>query len=155
MLEQTLTILHETGDRDLESRALAELGVLRWVTGDYPQATGLLDRALTIRRQIGDRDGEAEILNHQAALLLSSGDPRSARERYCHALELARGMGNPLEEARALTGAGRCAVAMGIADGSTDLRNALEIFRRIGAAEAIDLTAEVHGLPPPSHPVDG
>ncbi|OLB80424.1 MAG: hypothetical protein AUI14_06710 [Actinobacteria bacterium 13_2_20CM_2_71_6] len=148
LLEQALAICREIGCRDSEAWALGKLGALRRMTGAFPQATDLLEQALTICREIGHRDGEAEILNRQGALLLNIGDPQKSRERHRQALELARRMGNPLEEARALAGAGRCATAIGIADGPADLRNALEILRRIGAAEAVDLTAEVDGLPP-------
>jgi len=148
-----LTISREIGDRQVEAIALCILGALRRITGDYSQAADLLEQALTIRREIGNRDGEAEILNHQGALLCTSGDLAKARERHLRALELARGVGNPLEEARALAGTGRCAMAMRIADGPADLRKALEIFRRIGAAEAVDLTAvdDLH----PSHTGSG
>jgi len=151
--EQALTISRETGNRYGEVRALNQLGDKYRTTGDYPRARDLQEQALTFRREIGNRDGEAEILNHQGALLFASGDPAKARERHLRALELARGAGNPLEEARALAGTGSCAVAMRIAGGPADLREALEIFRRIGAAEAVDLTAagDLH----PSHTASG
>jgi hypothetical protein len=49
-----------------------------------------------------------------------------------------------LTEAHALAGLGRCALADGHTDEAADmLRQALEIFRRIGAAEAAGVSAEL------------
>ena len=149
LLEQALTITQERDDRRCEAWVLGELGALRRITGDYPQASGLLEQALTITRENSRHDGEAEILNHQGALSYASGDLVGARERHLRALDLARELGTPLEEARALAGAGRCAIALRITAGPAELSNALEIFQRIGAAEMVDLTAEIDDLPPP------
>jgi tetratricopeptide (TPR) repeat protein len=72
-----------------------------------------------------------------------------ARAEGCHeqALELARAIASPWDEAHALAGLARCALA---ADQATQaevlLRQALEIFQRIGAAEVPDLLAELDAL---------
>jgi hypothetical protein len=51
-------------------------------------------------------------------------------------------------EARALAGLGRCARAAGrTAEAEDRLRQALAILRRIGAAEAADISAELDALP--------
>jgi Tfp pilus assembly protein PilF len=60
------------------------------------------------------------------------------------ALELARTNTSPSTEARALAALGRCALAAGHTDDAADmLRKALEIFQRIGAAEAVAVSAEL------------
>jgi hypothetical protein len=67
-------------------------------------------------------------------------------------LELARDIGSAWDEAHALAGLGRCALAVGQQRRAESLlRQALEIFRRTGAAEAQDLRAEAGALasPPP------
>ena len=77
--------------------------------------------------------GEATAYNHQA-------------------LELARAIGSAWDEAHALAGLGRSALAAGrTAEAGRTLRQALVIFERIGAAEAADLSAElgVLGSSPP------
>ena len=70
-----------------------------------------------------------------------------ARSFHQRALELARQIGSPLDEAHALAGLGRCALADGrAAEAEAGLRQALEIFQRIGAAEAGDVSAELDVL---------
>jgi Tfp pilus assembly protein PilF len=66
---------------------------------------------------------------------------------YQRALELARAVDSPLEQARALDGAGRCALDRGdTATAVTQLRQALEIYQRIGAAEATQLATDLANL---------
>ena len=71
------------------------------------------------------------------------------RAEGCHrrTLDLARTIGSPWDEVRTLAGLGRCALAAGHAtQAGVLLRQALEIFQRIGAAEAPDLLAELDAL---------
>ena len=57
---------------------------------------------------------------------------------------MARAIGNPVNEAHALAGLGRCARAEGRpVEAEGLLRQALEIFRQIGSAEAADVAAEL------------
>jgi hypothetical protein len=63
------------------------------------------------------------------------------------ALDLARQIESEWDEAHALAGLGRCALAHGhTAEAETSLRQSGEIFRRIGAAEAIGVAAELDAL---------
>ena len=56
-------------------------------------------------------------------------------------------MGSDWDQAHALAGLGRCALAAGRpADALGDLRKALEIFQRIGAVEASNVAAELDSL---------
>jgi hypothetical protein len=67
----------------------------------------------------------------------------------CHqqALDVARQIDSPWDEAHALAGLGRCALAAGhTKPAEARLRQAWEIFRRLGAAEATDVAAELDGL---------
>ena len=64
-----------------------------------------------------------------------------------HALDLARQIGSSWDEAHALAGLGRCALAAGhTGEAEGNLRQALEIFQRIGTAEATDVAAELEDL---------
>ena len=64
-------------------------------------------------------------------------------------LDLVREIGIAWDEAHALAGLGRCALAAGrTAEAAGQLRQALEIFRRIGAAEAAEVAAELPSLGP-------
>jgi hypothetical protein len=62
-------------------------------------------------------------------------------------VDLAREIDSPFDEAHALAGLSRCALAAGhTADAAAGLRQALEIFQRIGAAVANDVAAELDAL---------
>jgi tetratricopeptide (TPR) repeat protein len=109
---------------------------------------------LGIYRDIGDQGGESEIetLNERGTLHRISGDLAEAEGYHQQALDLARVTARSLHEAHALAGLGRCALAGGHAtQAGVLLRQALEIFQRIGAAEAAGLLAELEvptGAPP-------
>ena len=117
---------------------------MRRETGDYPAAAQLLDEALGIFRDLGDRAGEPEALNEKGTLHRASGDLAQAKGCHQQALEQARALASPWTEAHALAGLGRCALAAGHAtQAETLLRQALEIFQRIGAAETAGVSAEL------------
>jgi tetratricopeptide (TPR) repeat protein len=88
-------------------------------------------------REVGDAQGESEALNATGALLAVTAGPREALAAYWQALLLARQVGSPLDEARALEGAACCAARTGALPAArADLRQAIAIYQRIGAAEA-------------------
>jgi tetratricopeptide (TPR) repeat protein len=75
------------------------------------------------------------------------GDLDQAGSIHQQALDLAREIGSSWDEAHALAGLGRCALASGhAAEAEANLRQALEIFQRIGAAEAAELAAELDAI---------
>jgi tetratricopeptide (TPR) repeat protein len=89
----------------------------------------------------------ASALNERGALHRVSGELALAQGCHQQSLELEHGIASSSGEAHALAGLGRCALADGRAAQAQDLlRQALEIFQRIGAAEAPDLLAEVNAL---------
>ena len=146
-LEAALRIYRDLGARQGEANAVRDLGVVRRLTGDYPGAAGALEAALGIYRDIGDRGGEAEALNEVGTLHRVRGDLDGAGACHRQALDLARQIDSPWDEAHALAGLGRCALAAGhTGDAEDGLRQAREIFRRIGAAEASSVAAELDAL---------
>ncbi len=83
------------------------------------------------------------------------GDADRAQACHQQALELAREIDSFWDEAHALAGLGRCALAAGrTADAAAGLRQAQEIFQRIGAAETTGVAAELDALTgaPPNWP---
>lgn len=69
--------------------------------------------------------------------LLDTDEPRAALNMFAAALTSAHAVQSQKEQAHALDGAGRCQVALG--DSSTakaQLRQAIELYRRLGAPEA-------------------
>jgi DNA-binding SARP family transcriptional activator/DNA-binding XRE family transcriptional regulator len=142
VLEEALGISREIGNRTDQAGALTYLGGVRRLTGDYGGAVEALEEALGIYRDIGDRGGETETLNELGTLYRLRGDPSRAEQHHRQALDLAREIASPWDEAHALAGLGRCALT----GGSASLRQARDIFQRIGAVEAADVTAELESL---------
>jgi DNA-binding SARP family transcriptional activator len=144
VLEQGLDICRGIGDRLGEGYTLLSLGRVWRAVRDFPAAIGVLEQALDIFQRIGDQGGEAEALNETGAVRLAQADPGRARTCYQRALTLARAIGARLEEARALEGIGKCAGQLGDADPAAGaLRQALEIYQRLGAGDAGRLAAEL------------
>ncbi len=145
--EEALDIYRDLGNRLGQANALGYLGVVRRLMEDYRGAAQALEEALDIRRDLGDRGGEAEGLNEVGTLHRVRGD--LGRAGVCHrqALNLAREIDSSWDEAHALVGLGRCALATNrTADAEADLRQAMGIFQRIGAAEATSVAAELEAL---------
>ena len=146
--EQAQSLYRDLGMRIGEGNALLFLGTVRRLTGDYQAAAEALDQALAIYRDVGDQGGEAEGLNERGTLHRLEGAITQAEGCHQEALELARDIASPKDEAHALVGLGRCAAAVGhVAQARMLLRQAHEIFARIGAADAASVLAELDALP--------
>jgi hypothetical protein len=75
------------------------------------------------------------------------GEVASAQRCHRLALELSRDMASFWDEAHALAGLGRCALATGRpSEGKALLQQALGVFQRIGAAETPELLEELNAL---------
>ena len=136
-LAQALQLFRDLGDRQGRAWALNQLGAVQWLTGDYPAAAASLAQALQLSRDLGDQQGQAGASINLGELLFLSSAYREACGYFAQALSIARDINTPVEEARALEGIGRCHIQEGNPDqGAADLRQALAIYRRIGAAEA-------------------
>ncbi len=143
-LNAALQIYGDSGNRLGQASILGELGVVRRRAGDYLGSAVDLEASLTISDEIGDRGGVAEFLNELGTLNRISGDPLRAIQLHQQALVLALEIGAPWDEAHALAGLGRCALAAGnLTDARDNLRRAYEIFERIGATEAIGIAADL------------
>jgi tetratricopeptide (TPR) repeat protein len=120
---------------------------MRRASGDQPGAARDLAEALDIYRDIGDRGGQIVALNASGRLALDRADTDQARSCHQRALDLAQETDSPPDRAHALAGLGRCARAEGqTARARSALRQAQEIFERIGAAEAATVAAEADAL---------
>jgi tetratricopeptide (TPR) repeat protein/transcriptional regulator with XRE-family HTH domain len=146
-LEEALSIHRDLGDRRGQANALLYLGGVRRITRHYSGAVRDLQEAIGVYRDIGNRGGEAEALNEAGTLSRTRGDFGQAGACHQQALDLARQIASPADEAHALAGLARCALAADrTAEGEDGLRQALEIFQRIGAPEAADVSAELGAL---------
>ena len=135
------------GNRSGQAVALGYLGSVRRLTGDFPAAGDALAGALRIFRDIGHRGGEVEVLNELGTLHRVRGSLAEATAAHSEALRVAREIKSTWDEAHALAGLGRCDLASGhAADAETKLRQAHELFQRMGAAEAPGVAAELDAL---------
>ena len=136
-LTRALQLSRDLGDRQGQAWALNQLGVVQRLTGDRPAATASLTRALQLFRDLGDRHGQAGASINLGELLFLSSACREARGYFAQALSIARDLNTPVQKAQALEGIGRCHIREGNpGQGAADLRQALAIYRRIGAPEA-------------------
>lgn len=135
--EESLAMFQASGNRNGEANVRHDLGRARHALGRAAEAAELLAQARTIFHDLGDPHGEAEVLNSTGTLRLDTHGANAALTCHEEALRLARQVRNPLEEARALEGAGRAHTAIGdTARAATELREAVTLYGRIGAARA-------------------
>jgi tetratricopeptide (TPR) repeat protein/transcriptional regulator with XRE-family HTH domain len=152
-LEEALAVYSELGDRLGEGNTRLELGKVWRLTGEYPAAVQAVEEALAIYRAIGSLGGEIEASNERGTLYRISGEIALARGCHEWSLDVARELDSSLDEAHALVGLGRCALAEdAAAQGEGFLRQALEIFRRTGAPDAQGLEPELDALAVGSRP---
>jgi DNA-binding SARP family transcriptional activator/tetratricopeptide (TPR) repeat protein len=144
LLGQALNLHQTIGNRHDEGNVLTQLATVRYLTGDYPGAESLLRQALTILREIGTPHDEAETLNHLGALYRLTEHPDQAHAVYHQALAIARTIHHRLEEAHALHGIGLATLDLGdTTTALTHLRQAREIYQRLGVPEATQLTTDL------------
>ena len=132
---RALEIYRTIGYGQGEAEALANLGIVRRLTGDLAGAATPRPRALDIYRKIGSRHDEAWALNHYAATIAARGDLPCALALYQQALTMNRELNKPDGQALALEGLGECRLTAGETEtGAADLRQALKIYQRLGMA---------------------
>ena len=147
-LSRALEIHRAVGHRRGEAGALTGLGTVRRLAGDLAGAGDALCQALEIHRATGDRNNEAWALNHYAAIIAATGDLPRALALYQQALTMNRQLKKPDDEAIAHEGLGECRLSAGeTGPGTAHLRQALEIFQRLGLApEASRVQDRLDGL---------
>jgi tetratricopeptide (TPR) repeat protein/transcriptional regulator with XRE-family HTH domain len=131
------------GDRPGRANALANLGEMRRMTGDYPAAAPVLEEALGISRDLGDRAGQATALLHLGYVRRMTGDHPGAVQDLEEALGISRDLGDWPGQANALTYLGSTRRAAGdYPAAARDLKEALGIYRdcgdRLGQAYALN-----------------
>jgi tetratricopeptide (TPR) repeat protein len=149
-LRQARTAYRDLRDPFGQAAAVHNLGVLRRLEGDLSAAADALEEALDMYRKLGNRLGQVEVLNDSAALRLQRGDAAGALADYVAALRLAREVSSPVEVGHALEGVAECTAHRGEVDkAARHLREALDIYLRIGAAEATRAATRLSELTAP------
>jgi tetratricopeptide (TPR) repeat protein len=140
----------QLGDRLGQASALASLGILRRLTGDYPGAAEVLQEALGICRDIGDRLGQANALRELGSVRRQAGDYPRATEALAESLRICRDIGDRLGHAYALYYLGCVRRQAGDYPGATEalaesLRICRDIGDRLGQANALGSLGAVRG----------
>jgi tetratricopeptide (TPR) repeat protein len=89
------------GDRLGQAHALTELGVVRYLTGEYRPAADLIGQALDLYRQLGDRLGQAHALTELGDVRFLTGEYGQAADLIGQGLDLYRQLGDRLGQAQA------------------------------------------------------
>lgn len=150
-LNLALTVYQDLRDPYGQAAVMHNLGVVRRLEGDLTAAGRALHKALGIYHALGDRLGQAEVLNGTGALLLQQDDVGGGLASYAAALRLAREVDSPIEVGHALDGTASCLLHRGEVDTAIHhLREALAVYRRIGAGEATGTAARLAELTSPT-----
>jgi tetratricopeptide (TPR) repeat protein len=121
------------GLRTAQADALADLGHMRAVTGDYPGADDALTRARDIYLTLGTRLGEASALIDLGRVRALTGDLPGADDAMARALDIYRTLGHHLGEANALNDLGRVRFLTGnFPEADVAHARALELYRLLG-----------------------
>jgi tetratricopeptide (TPR) repeat protein/transcriptional regulator with XRE-family HTH domain len=130
---EALELYRDLGEPLGQAHALNFLGAAQQGTSDYPAAELTLAEALSLYESLGHRLGQAEVHNNLGEVLSVSA-PDQARAHHVQALEIARAIDALLEEARAFEAIGHIDIQDGRpSEGARELRQALEIYQRIGS----------------------
>jgi len=129
-------------DRPGQADALANLGDVRRLTGDYPGAARDVEEALGLYADLGDRPGQAGALTYLGKARRLTGDYPGAARALEEALDTYRDLGDRPGQADALTFLGAVQGAAGDYRGAARaLEEALGISRdlgdRLGQADAL------------------
>ena len=123
-------------DRLGEANALNDLARVRYATGDYPAAAGVLERALALYQDLGRRLGEANALYELGRVRSVTGDYPAAAGLRERALALYQDLGHRVGEANALRDLdlGRVRSATGDYPAATGLHErALALYQDLGS----------------------
>ena len=141
---QALTLCHTAldaartaGDRLGHASALNDLGLVEYLTDDYPAATTSQEQALALYRDLGDRLGHANALNELGRVQYQTGDYPAATTNHQQALALYRNLGNRHGEAEALNNLGQ---VLGKSLAAEDAR--VHHGRALGIAQALGTPLE-------------
>ncbi len=142
-----LDIFRGIGSPIGQADALTDLGAVFGVSGEYEEAREHLQEAYVLYASVNNRHGEAESLNQLGRVHLKLGNIDGAHDCHSRALAASCEAGIPLEEARSLEGLAMCQQRAGeSAAALAGFRQALSIYRRIGAADTTTVTAELAKL---------
>jgi predicted ATPase/class 3 adenylate cyclase/DNA-binding XRE family transcriptional regulator len=138
LVEESLTLFWQQGDKRGIARSLRELGGVALAHDDLEQARVLYEQSLALFRELDDKEGIASSLMGLAGLLYRQGDHAQARALWEEALALFRELGNKQGIARSLVNLGSLADLHGdIGQALAPLEESLALHRELGDKEGI------------------
>lgn len=96
LLERSLRLFEDTGERSGIAGAKRALGILAHNRADYPKAEALLHEALALYRDLHDDEGVANALLSLGNVALDRGDDVTAARTYAHSRAAAERIGDVL-----------------------------------------------------------
>jgi non-specific serine/threonine protein kinase len=140
LLEESLRLCRDAGDREGIAGALMFLGLQSQDRGDYGQARALLEESLVIGRELANGAVAGYTLGHLGTVLRLQGDVDGAHRRFEEMLQHCRAHGDPLGRAIALMDLGLLARAVGdYARARALLTDALAARQEVGDRRGVAL----------------
>jgi tetratricopeptide (TPR) repeat protein len=106
LLQQSLQISRNIGDRNKEAQCLGNLGNAYNSLDQYQRAIEFLEQSLAIQREIGDHNGEGNSLNNLGTAYDALGQHQQAMEFFEQSLAIKRQIGDRYGEANSLSNLG-------------------------------------------------
>jgi predicted ATPase/DNA-binding CsgD family transcriptional regulator len=125
-LEESVPLLHESGEEGMAAQAHVRLGMVLLLQGDHDQAEQRFEEGLALGRRIGDRVAICQALFNLAQLALSRADYDLAGRRFSEGIVPSKEMGDRVNIAFFLKGLAAVAGARGQDERSTRLFSAAE-----------------------------
>ena len=138
LLQDSLTLRRELGDRSGIATSLHSLSRVRFYQGDHQRAVALCEESLALRRELGDRHGIAMSLNILGVIARNRGDQTAARTLLEESLGLFRELGDQWGIGLLLNNLARVARDLGDWTWMADLcAESLTLFREVGDRHGI------------------
>ena len=145
LLDESLAMSRQLGDREGIGRSLNSLGNVAVEQGDYPTAWQRYEESLAIRRDLGDRRAMAGVLGNLGNVAYERGDFPAARALSLEALAISRELGDRARVADALNNLGSLAYDQGdFASARVLIEESLAISRDLGDRDGI--ASSLHSL---------
>ncbi|MBL0106310.1 MAG: tetratricopeptide repeat protein [Ignavibacteria bacterium] len=141
LIEESLQIRKEIGDKAGISNSLIRLGVLEYDQGRYEQSADLYEQGLIILRELGDKSGIAVILNNLGNVYSNQGDYSRAYDLYEESLSTRRESGDKLGIAICLNNLGIINYEQGEYKKATEiLQESLQLRQQMGSKDGTAIT---------------
>jgi len=146
---QALAIYRQIGDLPNQADVLNDIGAIYRKAEHYDEALIHHEQARLIAEEIGNQSQQVIAMRGVADVCRATGRCHEAIDQYHTVLKLAREIGDPYEEAKTLEGIAEATLSTRRPDAARILlRQALDIFERLGVPEAESARIRIESLDP-------